>query len=98
MADTTQGAQTGTAQTTQTTQTQTAAPRARQPIRLMVQQFANGAWRDVDQVPLTARGAERPFQSGKHGYNGNDKLMLPSVEDGELRQHQFTANIVEIVK
>jgi hypothetical protein len=98
MADNKQ--QQGQADTTQ--QAQQTAPRAsRIPVRLMVQAFSNGQWRDVDQVPLTARGPERPFSTGKLGYNGNDKLMLPSLADGadgELRQHQFTANIIEIKK
>lgn len=70
------------------------------PYRIMVQAFTDGSWKDVDQVPLTERGAARPFSTGKVGYNGNDKLMLPSLAadaGGELRQHQFTANIIEIV-
>lgn len=67
--------------------------------RLMVQGFSDGQWRDIDNVPLTQRNSARPFSSGKVGYNGNDKLLLPSLKDGangEMRQHQFTANIVEI--
>jgi hypothetical protein len=68
--------------------------------RLLVQTFENGKWNDRDVVPLTERGSDRPFSSGKVGYNGNDKLMLPSNDakaNGEERQHQFTCNIIEIV-
>jgi hypothetical protein len=68
-------------------------------MRAVFQSFVDGKWTDIDTVQLTPRGSDKPFSSGKQGYYGGDKLMLPSVKDGsnnEERSHQVGINVTEI--
>ena len=50
----------------------------------------------LGMVDATARGKDRPFSSGSTGYYVNGKVSLPSVVDGEVKNHQISCSMVEI--
>jgi len=48
------------------------------------------------EIPLTIRNKQHPFSTGSLGYHAGGRIYVPSVKDGELKEHVVSCTIVEV--